>query len=166
LNSRDNCLAAGMDDYITKPCRLETLAQILEKWVPGLQAVIKLPVGTDPLASAAQVDAVIDLEQLSAYVGDDEEVRQFVITDYLKNSHERIESLRQAVIAKNGPEIKRLAHGFKAVNAFVGARTMVDILEKMEEYALKEEFIEEEHLLVSLVKGHDRVYQALVDLKQ
>ena len=31
---RERCLAAGMDDHITKPVRLATLADLLERWVP------------------------------------------------------------------------------------------------------------------------------------
>ena len=30
---RETCLAAGMDDYITKPVRLEAVAAVLERWV-------------------------------------------------------------------------------------------------------------------------------------
>jgi signal transduction histidine kinase/CheY-like chemotaxis protein len=30
---REKCMAAGMDDYITKPVRPETLARVLKKWV-------------------------------------------------------------------------------------------------------------------------------------
>ena len=30
---RETCLAAGMDDYITKPVRLEAVAEVLERWV-------------------------------------------------------------------------------------------------------------------------------------
>ena len=30
---REMCLAAGMDDYITKPVRLEAIAEVLERWV-------------------------------------------------------------------------------------------------------------------------------------
>jgi len=161
-DSRENCMQAGMDDHITKPFDLETLARTLIKWVPALKDVIKMPKGGKTTAlPAPQRASVINMEQLKAYVGDDEEVRRFVISDYLKNSHLRMESLRQALTSKDGPEIKRLAHGIKAVNAFVGAQYMVDILIKMEEYALSNKYNEEEGLFVELVKNHDLVYQAL-----
>jgi CheY-like chemotaxis protein len=31
---RERCLKAGMDDYIAKPIRKETLFEIMEKWIP------------------------------------------------------------------------------------------------------------------------------------
>ena len=33
--ARERCTAAGMDDYISKPVKLETLSATLRKWVPG-----------------------------------------------------------------------------------------------------------------------------------
>jgi len=33
--SRERCLAAGMDDYITKPVRLDGMIEALKKWVPA-----------------------------------------------------------------------------------------------------------------------------------
>ena len=30
---RERCMAAGMDDYITKPVRLEAVSTVLERWV-------------------------------------------------------------------------------------------------------------------------------------
>ena len=31
---RERCLAAGMDDYITKPMRSQALAEVLQRWIP------------------------------------------------------------------------------------------------------------------------------------
>lgn len=32
---REKCMAAGMDDFITKPVRLEVLSSVLSSWITG-----------------------------------------------------------------------------------------------------------------------------------
>jgi PAS domain S-box-containing protein len=46
---RDRCLAAGMDDYISKPMRSEELRRVLTIWVPGAVRDAGAD-GADPLA--------------------------------------------------------------------------------------------------------------------
>jgi len=37
-SDREQCIAAGMDDFLTKPVKGDALAAMLEKWVSSKQA--------------------------------------------------------------------------------------------------------------------------------
>jgi CheY-like chemotaxis protein len=34
VGDREQCLAAGMDDYVSKPITVETLRTVLQQWAP------------------------------------------------------------------------------------------------------------------------------------
>jgi len=45
---REKCLAAGMDDYVSKPVGLEKLREAVDRWLPG---AVKVPADTSPVAA-------------------------------------------------------------------------------------------------------------------
>ena len=44
---RDQCLQAGMNDYISKPIKLEDLVSLIEKWAIELRSEKKLNLQTE-----------------------------------------------------------------------------------------------------------------------
>ncbi len=38
IEDKENCLQAGMDDYISKPFKLETIREVLSKWATSIHA--------------------------------------------------------------------------------------------------------------------------------
>jgi len=77
----ERCRAAGMDDYLSKPARLNELKAMLEKWLPTAKP---RPVSSDsPATTTLQGTATgpVDLSILEDLVGNDPEV----IRDFLHN---------------------------------------------------------------------------------
>jgi CheY-like chemotaxis protein len=60
---RQRCLAAGMDDVLTKPIMFEALATELAKWLPAMEGI-----GTDAVAPLAVTDQLLDVARVAALV--------------------------------------------------------------------------------------------------
>jgi len=95
---REKCLSAGMDDYISKPVRIEILAATIARWYPSV----------DPTA----------LEGLRE-LGDASEIAELVEV-FITNAEDRIAAMRAAVQNGDAASLEREAHSLKGAAGNLG----------------------------------------------
>ncbi len=120
---REICLAAGMDDYITKPIRMETLAGALG----GAR-----PQGAQPQLA---LDETV-LRRLIASFGDEGVTAVGELMDtFLRESPAELNRLRQAVERRELDAVRRRAHSLKSNAATFGASRLADLCLDLERRA-------------------------------
>ncbi|MGV3618818.1 MAG: PAS domain S-box protein [Fimbriimonas sp.] len=116
---RERCIAAGMDDYVSKPIRKEELREKLAKWLP------EEPVETNQ----------IDLTYLTEIAGDDMEFQREVLAAYAEGLPPMLDELRDAAARGDRDVAYRVAHTLKGSSRSVGANVFADHCERAEDAA-------------------------------
>ena len=121
---REKCIAAGMDDYISKPVKSEGLAQVLERVFAG---------STDDKEGASgvaeEISPPVDMARLHEAMGDE----LFDILDiYLVQMSENLEKLTAAIEAGNAGELDLIAHNSAGTSANCGIVAVLPPLRELE----------------------------------
>lgn len=143
---REECLAAGMDDYLAKPVHEHELVVILQRW-------LRHPDDAEVLAPEA-------LERLGELPSGGEVIRE-VATLYLDDSPLRIEAIRQAAERHDAAAVANAAHGLKGSSANVGAARVQALAAKLEEMGRSGKLDGVKAVVEQLTLEYDRVQQQL-----
>ncbi len=121
---REKCLAAGMDDYLSKPLRRHTIRDVLGRlpeFTPADDAVTE---------ATCEVFDPAPLQEIG-----DPETEVALATMFLDQSAERLPAMHEAIASHDAGRLHGLAHGLKGSAATVGATRMSEIANELCEVA-------------------------------
>jgi polar amino acid transport system substrate-binding protein len=120
------CLDNGMDDYVSKPVKIERIAEVLKHWLTAMPK--------DP--EQAKQTPPIDLGQLSLLLGESSlQAHREVLEIFIDCFPPLAEALRLSVAAANRDDIRRTAHTAKGAARNGTAIALSKLLETIEHSA-------------------------------
>src|SRR5471032_2629036 len=151
---REACLAAGMDDYLSKPFTQQALGEAIGRWIalPRAAAAHRdaWPL-TDPAADAAALPAPPAAARPPSSPGRDtinrraldhiralspdhgEALLERVLHAYVDDAPGHFQTLRQAIAAGQPGTVRKAAHSLKSSSANVGADALAQLCRDMEQ---------------------------------
>ncbi|MEE8526209.1 MAG: ATP-binding protein, partial [Thermoanaerobaculia bacterium] len=128
---REKCFEAGMNDYLSKPVRIDELQTALER--AGRRE--KPSAGDRPRPPATATDRLPDsglrIDPQLELLGPEAVAR--VLDKYLSNIAAVEEVISRAVDAHDAPALEMAAHNLKGGSGAVGAARMMEICQRLED---------------------------------
>jgi signal transduction histidine kinase/CheY-like chemotaxis protein len=158
----EKCIAAGMDDYLSKPVKSEVLRGKLERWT-GPREKESSDAGLNESDVEDTKINVIDSSQLATLREMQEPGHADLVTElidlFLEETKSQLKGLHKAHVRNDAKEIRRVAHLLKGSSASVGATQMVALYQELEQEDQADR--NTEVLLARLVQEFELVCAAL-----
>ncbi|MBN3910601.1 MAG: PAS domain S-box protein [Nostoc sp. NMS1] len=176
---REVCLAAGMDDYISKPIQLQKLAQALSKCPRQrsleVTSIFKqdkimylelqpsqniIQEGQNQTLKSAKIDAKM-LQSLRDIVRGDRVVFAELIKCYLTETPRLVQDISTAIATRDAQTIWKAAHQLKSSSASIGAIALAQLCKVLEAQGRSSELENTRELLSQLYQEYEQVKTAL-----
>ncbi|MCW2279467.1 ATP-binding protein [Heliophilum fasciatum] len=168
---KEKCIRAGMDDYISKPIKMEQLIAVLERWLPGQKANVPhtLKHGhslesenesyLNKIYSVIELDVIKEMYDLSK-TGNHDFLASLIDT-YKSESNQLMKKLRQAVNQIHFEDIEKTSHALKSINMTIGAKTFWMLCEQIEKIGRMKSIDNAEIILSQMEEKYEEVIEAV-----
>jgi HPt (histidine-containing phosphotransfer) domain-containing protein len=157
---RERCLAAGMDEYVTKPIQPRELYQVLGRFAPQAAA----PRLSAAPAAPAPPDQVLDAAALRTRCGGRMELVRQVARLFLSECPRYLDRLRAAQLTADAAALEFAAHALKGSVGNLGGGPAYAAARRVEELAKAGRLDDATAALADLERELDRFRPALREL--
>ena len=155
---REKCIAAGMDDYLSKPVRPKDVREMIERWGDKLGKLAAPPLAAP--ASAPVPDLVpVDMDRLLDLTDGSADNLRELIEMYLKQTNTQFEQMQAAIGRQDGDALRRLAHSCAGSSATLGMTQLAPCLKELEKLGLAGALAEAPKALTAAAHEYQRVQE-------
>jgi PAS domain S-box-containing protein len=153
---REECMAAGMDDYLSKPVDTEELIEALERSNKDI-----VPAGNCPNVIDKTLDFSVLASVFSFENNEDREAVEDLINIYLENAAQQLSQIEESLKLRDTQGAHELAHAIKGGSSSLGAHRMAELSSELEKIARKGSLNGTEELLNSMKIEFESIQQVL-----
>ncbi len=134
----ERCLEKGIDDYLSKPLRLNKLGAMLAKWLPQAESEEKTMTDTNfKIPQITDTPTVVwDATMLTQMIGDNPAMHRRLLDIFLSSSEKHVAEINAAVAANNAVTVAEVTHKLKSAARTVGALQLGELCQELETAAL------------------------------